>query len=310
MSFIDMQNAVLALSPNQLTTGSADPGNVKFVVNNAYSQLLRYRPWVETLRQRVVTSQAPVTAGTVTVGNGLTLVTGAATAWTSALVGRYLRIGQRAQIRIESVASATSLTLSQNWDDISLSAQKYEINQIRFALPLDAERVLRIVGPQWFLNRQNAWLIDIQDPIRILHGPPLVYTEITQFDGNNGVKEVEWWPIPNSIQMHMVSYRATIPPLVADSDTPVLVEDTITKLAQAEACRMLYSRSGEAAWNTLAGEFQTIYVEMRDSLAREDRRKHSPAMQALDSDDIPNWTDPSWVAAFRMIQSLASTKLA
>lgn len=305
MSFQDMQNAVLALSPNQLTTASADPGNVKFIINNAYGQLLRFRPWVETLRQIVVTSLAPVTAGTASVANTSFSVVGVGTTWTSAMVGRYFRLGQRAQIRISSVNSATNLTLSQDWEDVDLTDQKYEINQLRFPLPLDAERVLRIAGPQWFLNRQNAMLVDIQDPIRILHGTPLVYTEITQFDGNNGVKEVEWWPVPNARLMHMVSYRATIAKLVADNDVPVLVEDTITKLAQADACRMLFSRSGEPAWQQLAQDFHGIYAEMRDSLAREDRRKHSPAMQVLDSDNIPNFTDPGWVAAFRIAQSQA-----
>lgn len=308
MPFADMRATVFALSPTQLDDTSAAPGNVASIINDAYQQFLRYRPWLEKTRYTPIISPAVFTAGTVSVTQGAAIVTGVGTGWTSALVGRYFKIGQRAWYRIVAFTSGTSISLEKAWEDTSLSAQKYEIAGLRFLLPSDAERVIRLNGKNWPVFGQTPWLVDFNDPLRIIHGSPIVYNESTIVFG--GIREIEWWPVPSVSETFMLVYLAKIPKLVAPSDTTLLDEDTIVQLAKAEACRRLYSRTGDSVWSELSNTYQGLYAEMRDMLVRDDRRKRRPLMQALDSDDVPNYTDPAWNSAFRTIQSLAQQSLA
>lgn len=78
-------------------------------------------------------SVADYTTGNISaVTNGETTVTGSGTTWTSGMVGRYLQIDNGFWYEIESVESATSLTLARGYDGATISggSASYIIGQV------------------------------------------------------------------------------------------------------------------------------------------------------------------------------------
>jgi len=153
-------------------------------------------------------------------------------------------------------------------------------------------------------------MLDIEDPQRTIMGDPLVYREVTNYDGNNGIPEIELWPVPASAKSYTLTYRRTIAPLSASTDVPVLSGDVIAKGAQAMVCEVLAARTGDGVFVTLGQNFAAVYQELRDSLARDDIRRWGVRNTVLDVDDAPNFNDPAWLAVFRTIQASALTKIA
>jgi hypothetical protein len=310
MTFSDLQNAVLRLSPNQLTVNPADPSNVGAIVNDAYSTLLRFKQWVACTKTTVITTRAPYSTGTIAINQGSNVVTGSGVNWPANVVaGQFIKINNGIAYRITAVLS-NQLVLDVPWGTASVYNVGYQITGNRFQLPSDAERVIGMAGKYWALARDNGFLLDIEDPVRVISGSPLVYSEVTTYGGNSGPIEVELWPYPSENLDYSLTYRATIPALVNSTDVPVLPGETIMKSAQAEACGILAGRTGETMWLSLGKGYHDEYVELRDSLAREDRRRQGSRPTVLDVEDIPNFNDPGWLSAFRAMQSLSLTKIA
>jgi len=311
LTFQDLQNGVLRLAPNQISTDPSDPSSAPNIVNDAYGALLRYTFWIDCIRLIPVVTATPYTAGSVAVSSGNNQITGTGTLWlANVAAGEYITVGNNSRYRIVSVGSDTSLTIEQPWMMPAQSGVGYTISGPRIALPDDAERVLYITYQNWMLERDNQFMLNLTDPSRTVYGDPLSYSEVTTFDGNNGVKEIELWPVPSSSKSYIISYRAAIPPLVDPDDTPVLPGDVIMKAAQAETCLILASRTGEQIWLAMSSTFAAAHQELRDSLARENRRRWGSRSTVMDSEDIPNLNDPGWSAAYRAVQALALTRIA
>ena len=79
---------------------------------------------------------APYTTGTASISVDGTALTGSGTTWTSAMEGRYIRLnGEAALYRLVTYVSATAFTIETYRGDATLSAEDYEILDIRFAAP-------------------------------------------------------------------------------------------------------------------------------------------------------------------------------
>lgn len=304
MQFAELQHAILDLSPVQIDADLAGR-----LVNRAYQDVAALHPWFGLKAHTWLTSVAPKRNGTVTLTRGSATVVGSGTSFAATDVGRYLKVGDRHPLRIASVASPTTLTLEVAWGEASLANTPYEIVSLRYPLPADADRILRIQGPTWFLVRRSQSLIDAYDPTRKLRGVPLVFAETEQVgvaNPNPSVVEVELWPVPEEEVTFAVSYRKRIVPLKDPHDQPILpmFPILIQRHAQAEACRLLFSYSGQPRWLQLAEQYEQMFTVGLQAAIQEDRRLRGSHPVALDIDDTPNWTDPSWRAWFRYWQTL------
>lgn len=90
----------------------------------------------------VISTVATYSTGTVTVTQGSPTVTGSSTVWTSAMVGRKLRVqGQNAYYRILSINTGTQvITLEQNFQGASGSNQTYTIYKDEYRLNADVDK--------------------------------------------------------------------------------------------------------------------------------------------------------------------------
>jgi hypothetical protein len=119
-------------------------------VRNAFRRVAERRrwSWMYTYGQFLV--PLVYTTGTVTVTRNSTVVTGVATAWTTDLIGRQFRIGTTTPIyTVQSVDSATQITLDNVWGGDTLAGRTYEIYQAYFTPPDDFESFITLYDPNF-----------------------------------------------------------------------------------------------------------------------------------------------------------------
>jgi hypothetical protein len=88
--------------------------------------------------------------GTAAVTQNSTTVTGTSTVWDTSMAGRQFRIGTANVIyTIQSVESATSLTLDKPWGNATATAQSYEIYQCYFTAPDDFQSFISVWDPNF-----------------------------------------------------------------------------------------------------------------------------------------------------------------
>ena len=95
-------------------------------------------------------SQDVYTGGNVAVTSGSAVVTGTATTFTAAMVGRYFKLdsGDGMWYKIQTFTSTTSITLENVYEGSSATGQTYKIAEI-FALPEEMQ-MLPVYYALWF----------------------------------------------------------------------------------------------------------------------------------------------------------------
>jgi hypothetical protein len=128
---------------------------------NAFRRLAERRRWSWLVKFGQFVTPTPTTAGTITVTQNSTIVTGSGTSWNNALVGQQLRIGLVNPIyTVAIVDSTTQLELDSPWGGISGSAQPYSIYQAFYTPPTDFHQFICLWDPafNWQLY------LDVQQP--------------------------------------------------------------------------------------------------------------------------------------------------
>ena len=123
----------------------------------------------------VITTIAPYETGTVTVSSGSTTVTGLLTTFTSAMVGRKIRVGSENEYyRISAFVSTTEVTLEYAYRGSLTSGNTFSIykDEYRLASDLDIYKVMRQVKGQASLVDLDNTAFDIYTPSPRAEGPP------------------------------------------------------------------------------------------------------------------------------------------
>lgn len=162
-TFRQMIGEVMQWNPN------APAPMVKTWLNNAYRRVIDARNWYGLMvRGQVVVPQV-YTTGSITTVNGSAVVTGSGTVWDQTFVGRQLRAGfSTGWKNIQSVQSATQLTLDLPWGDQSLPAAGYQIVKTWVSLGPNIKMILEMLNqrqgyrlftnwPQAVINQFDTW---------------------------------------------------------------------------------------------------------------------------------------------------------
>lgn len=118
---------------------------------------------------------APYETGTVSVTNGSKTVTGSGTTFTSAMVGRKIRVGtNNSYYRIASYSSATSITLDIAYQEDTASGSTYVIYKDEYRLPADMDvyKVMRQIQDQKSLVDIESSAFHIFNPSPNTEGKP------------------------------------------------------------------------------------------------------------------------------------------
>uniref|UniRef100_A0A6H1ZPW4 Uncharacterized protein n=1 Tax=viral metagenome TaxID=1070528 RepID=A0A6H1ZPW4_9ZZZZ len=185
-------------------------------------------------------------ASTVTVTKGDATVTGAASVWTSDMVGRAFSLSSNNTVyRIAAIASATSLELDDNWNDDTEAGAGYVIAQDRYDLPADfgdfaGTSSVMLQGPK-------VRPLDIKAPSEIdfqrhsmrsrpldLGGP----TMVSIYDrASSGVRQIEVDPFPDDLYTIHIRYQATPTKLAHDNSVVPVFDKNIDVLVNGIVAR-------------------------------------------------------------------------
>ncbi len=119
-------------------------------VRNAFRKIYRRRRWSWLMKYGQFLFPLITNTGTVTVTRSSTIVTGSGTSFTSTLAGQQFRTGTTYPIyTIESVQSATQLTLTVPWGGATDSTQNYQIYQAYVTVPSDFHAFISVYDPNF-----------------------------------------------------------------------------------------------------------------------------------------------------------------
>ena len=169
-----------------------------------------------------VTTPAVYTTGTITATRGSEIIAGAATAWTPALVGRFLRVRVN-WYKVVSVPSTTSLVLNQPFSEDDAAAVSYRIVARLLTLQADARWISNdVVHPRFRrpLDKITLAEMDTKYPGRDSVGPqPYEWCQTPDELDADGKKciTIEVYPYPTQAEMLAYAYWKA-PPLHAMED--------------------------------------------------------------------------------------------
>lgn len=128
-------------------------------VNDSFRRVAERRHWSWLVKFGQFISPALYNTGTVSCTQGSPTITGTNTAWSGVLIGRQFRVGLGSPVyTIQSVESATSLTIDAPFGFASVTNVGYLIYQAYFTVPPDFLTFLTVYDPRlnWQINLNNT----------------------------------------------------------------------------------------------------------------------------------------------------------
>ena len=165
-------------------TGSNKAGLVKDSIQwGLYEATAKDLPYL--MSDGVLEMVAPYTTGTVTATQGSKTLTGSGTTFTSAMVGRKIRVGdENTYYRIAAFVSTTEITLENNFVDDTEAGLSFSLYKDEYKLPADLDnyKVFQQIKNQQSIIDIEPTAFDIFEPspksegnpdFSILHGSKL-----------------------------------------------------------------------------------------------------------------------------------------
>jgi len=127
-------------------------------VRNAWRDVKKRRKWSFLHKRGQFLFPDLYNTGTVAVTRGSTTVTGTSTVWDQTMVGLQFRIGVNAPIyTIQSVESATSLTLQNAYGGTTDTSSTYEIYKAYVTVPSDFHSFITVWDPNFNWQLHLDW---------------------------------------------------------------------------------------------------------------------------------------------------------
>lgn len=270
---------------------------VKQRLNERYRQVVESRSWSWLRKESSLTTPAEYSTGTAAVTAGSMAVVGTGTAWAPSMNDRVFRIGTEANYYTVTVTDGTNLTLDAVYEGSTGSGLGYKINQNRYSLAADMDKLLEMYEPRAIRPLQEVdieWL-NAGYPSRPLYGDPMWYAYVRT---TGGTEEVELFPLPTRQIVVRYAYISGFVALAVDSDkipeevrADALVFGTLADMADDQAKRLAYGRQFQVALaEMVAADLREGRVD-RVSVAQQyigHRRRRRPIEG--DTDWLP-WTE-------------------
>lgn len=277
------------ITQNQLTDSQ-----IHLLANNAHLEEVETRTWARLQRDITVNSFALYTTGTVTTTQASPLVTGVGTGWTSAMIGMSFRAGittpsgpatQYSPVRIDSVQSATQLTLATAYPNVSGVNQGYQIFPLTYSA-LGFQRIVEVRQQVKLGQRTHGWF-NQRDPYRInLSSPSVFWAPFGQdADGN---ARFELWPVETVSQGYTVFGVLGHRDLRNPTDLPLLPATVIINKTLMKCFETLYSLTGDQRWISQRDFYANRYNEEFQKAIDADREEFGVIGQVQDSIGDPN----------------------
>lgn len=283
-----IRTSVLMLVSNSTMIAASD---VNTLIDGEHITILEDNSWLTRRAESVLTTVAPYSTGTVSTSG--TTVTGVSTVFTSAMVGRFIRIGTNPYFsRITGFTSAMVLTIEAALPTDAAAGSTYVMFKHQYALPSNYGRLLDATLD----TRLTEWPVaDINraDPYR---SSTASYPDIYALVGpdSDNLYQIELWPVPSAAAQVRVSYLR-LNTLSSDSDSPLYRSDVLVWKTAESACYFLYGKTGDQAWLGLGDRYHARYVEALDGAKAEDLGRWSPPFHLRDIGRTAGFGSDFWL---------------
>ena len=137
-----MQLSDLVTDVEKLTNISSQSALVKRALGRALDRVSGTYPWPFYLDRSFITTVDDYSTGTVAITQGEKAVTGTSTVFTSAMVGRKIRVGSdQAYYTIASFTSTTAITLLEPYQGSTVTAATYVVYQDEYRLQANVDLI-------------------------------------------------------------------------------------------------------------------------------------------------------------------------
>jgi hypothetical protein len=250
---------------------------VKSFVQDAYGQLVRM-DWQMLKLSRQLTTTAPYSTGHVTIDSA-GVVSGTLTVFTSAMVGRWMKVHYADSIfKIASYSGPTSITL-EDWTGETLSTvHTYTIFKTIYRVPIEM-RMLFDVAYQTSLPKKSQYYFNSIDPSKTSSGTPLYWAD-AGVDSSSYLL-IEIYPYPDAVYpLRLYGKSASL--TLAETDTPIIASDLIEALALISCFRMKDSLQPKSGWDGRLAEQLKWYSELLELNRYEDYSRSAHHEQVKD----------------------------
>jgi len=181
-------------------------------INARYALILSLLEWKGLEKSSVLVTMPAITAGTISVTEGSTAVSGTGTNWTSAITGMQLFLPGQLELYTVTCAGATALTLDRPFQGSTNPAMGYTLLQSIYRLPPDCRQLRVITSPATGLaldektEVQFAELIGSPD---LLGAATMYIPQPDATDPQTGQKlqQIQLFPLPTRQRSYPLVYE-------------------------------------------------------------------------------------------------------
>ena len=144
-------------------------------------------------------------------------------------------------------------------------------------MPSDADGVISLSSGNYELRELDGGRsrLDVADPDRsITASDPLVWCYAGE--STTSVREIEVWPVPTTALLLRGQYVRRAPTLSDDADEIGLPRSVMVWAVSADAASMLFSKTGDAAWQNRADHFTARYIVEEERYRAMELERTSP----------------------------------
>lgn len=262
-----------------------DDAQITSIIQMDHATILEDYAWARRKTEVMLQTVAPYSVGTVSATAGTNIVAGASTAWTSALIGRHIRIGSQVFFhKISDVQSATSMTLEATLPVTVPTGSAYTVFQHRYNLPSDFSKVLSITSDNRMLETPKLFFDEI-DPYRSSTANyPDRYT-LLGLDPTNTTSQIfqiEFYPVPSTASSIRVEYLKTNT-LDSDGNEPLYRADVLVWKASESAAHFLFAKTGDQTFAALAERYHQRYEDTFQAAKEDDLARFSAVTHVRDT---------------------------
>ena len=252
-----------------LQTGLSDILIGQFLSESYKTYQEIYPYWSFLRKNTTLTTVVPYATGTCATAV-TTTITGTGTTWTTAMVGRYIKVNDDFQFyKIATRNSNTEILIETAYADGAKTAQTYSIFKHIFSLATDFREM---ISPVFETKLVEATIEDLDraDPGRDTQDRSRTYTYLG-LDSNN-IQEIELYPVPSAAHMYRYRYWAKPFTLSAGSDVPLLPDSLLINKTLSTAYLHLATedKKNAALWIGLSKQYREEAAFLYDETKRRD----------------------------------------
>jgi hypothetical protein len=258
------------------TSSKITTTNIGVAYNIAYREIVEAKQWSARKAEVVVNTVDPYSTGTVAITQGDATVTLTGGTFTSAMVGRYIRIADSDTFyRLITFTDATHMEIEVNWPYTAETAASYEVFQYLYTVDTSAGEVGQILLPSddWAIEEKSLYWVTMRDPARRSTGG-LARAYILHGLNSTNAQAIEFWPRYSAATSVRIPYYKRVDDISGTSQ-PIINAAVIEALALSYCYSSLISKFGAPEYVGERDHWEQVFKARLEAALEDDFERHN-----------------------------------